>query len=122
MKGIKQILVIITSVLIISGCSDTPQELLVGKWRNELPPANRHDIFRGYHFFDDGTVSMLTPSGGLGGNYNFVGEDKVKIKLDGFLGLAGPQVYKMIFRSDDALVLQNVSIKKAMSRLRRVPQ
>jgi hypothetical protein len=110
---------LLASIAAMSGCSNSPKELLVGKWVNSEPPKNRRDIFRGYHFFADGTLSMLTTSGGVGGSYSFVEQDKVKMTHTGLLGLVGPQVYSMDFKDSDTLVLRNVSLPDMVAHLKR---
>jgi hypothetical protein len=119
MKRMVVFLFLVVAVIAMSGCSSSPQELLVGKWVNSEPPKNRRDIFRGFHFFEDGTISLLTTSGGIGGSYSFVDEDKVKMTMKGWMGLAGPQIYTMDFSDADTLVLKNVTMPDMVVHLRR---
>jgi hypothetical protein len=119
MKRMFVFLFLVVAVIAMSGCSSSPQELLVGKWVNAEPPKNRRDIFRGFQFFEDGTISLLTTSGGIGGSYSIVDEDKVKMTMNGWMGLAGPQIYTMDFGDADTLVLKNITMPDMVVRLRR---
>jgi hypothetical protein len=99
------LLAVLLSVSLLSGCSNKPADLLLGQWVVPTSQNSRHGIHRGFEFFVDGTLSVLTTTGAIGGSYSFIDEDTIKLEMGGILSLAGAQVLDLTFEDHDTLVM-----------------
>ncbi len=77
--------------MFLAGCGLT--QSIVGKWQNDTLGVT-------LQFFKDGTVI----SGILNGTYTQPDKNHLKIELQGWLGLVGPQIFTYTIE-DDQLVL-----------------
>jgi hypothetical protein len=86
-------LVVALALLTVTlGCGGS-KSAIVGRW----DMADSHEI---WEFYSDGT---LTSSGGLipmGGNYEFISSDRIRIEFGGLGALTGPQVFRVEISGD----------------------
>ncbi|MET0081281.1 MAG: hypothetical protein ABW119_22730 [Candidatus Thiodiazotropha lotti] len=116
------LLTVLLSVSLLSGCSNKPAELLLGQWVVPIPPKSRSGIHRGFEFFKDGTLSVLTATGAIGGSYGFIDEDTIKMELGGILSLAGTQVFDLTFEDHNTLVMRPPSSNNVAFKMVRKKQ
>lgn len=64
------------------------EELIIGKW-GEIGGTEIMEFFRG------GTVSVVSGGMSMGGNYQFLNDDRIRFEFGGLGALAGPMVYRV---------------------------
>ncbi len=78
----------------LAGCSESPQDQIVGRWQ-DAENANGSIL----EFFKGGTVSFQESITGIAinGDYEFLDDETMKIELGGILAIAGASLYKVSF-------------------------
>lgn len=80
--------------LLLAGCSSNGK--IIGKWEAEDGSS--------FEFFKDGTVTMTSYGISFTGTYEFVDTDRVKITMDGLLGVAGGVIYDVEYSGGQLLL------------------
>ncbi|MEW6573252.1 MAG: hypothetical protein AB1374_06425 [Bacillota bacterium] len=77
---------IITFILaLLVSCSPNPEKAIIGKW-SEI------DGTETIEFFKDGTLTVADEGMDMGGSYEFVEKNRIRVELGGLGALAGPFV------------------------------
>lgn len=96
---------VLVLALAITGCSFTKS--IVGKWENDTLGITMQ-------FFKDGTVI----SGILNGTYTQPDKNHLRIELQGWLGLVGPQVFEYTIEDDQLILTDGFGNKSAWTRVK----